>query len=276
VIEYRSYTPADRSAVLRVLGEGMTAPQAAAKAATFDWQFGRNPHDNGRSPFLLGIADGAVVAVQGFLPAKLLHKGTRKTGVWAVDACVLVPFRRRGISTEMKRRLLKEADVGVGYGDATNSILRSLGWQLSDSVGTYYFHVNEGGALGALKNLRTRLYRRPIRRGGSTDVVVESKPDFGPEVDALWELSRQRGWIHSACGDHSPQLRACRRTGGRHRCLPLFAVMSRLLIRCGLAVGGIVFALAIVKATLRLMPAASALLRLAAKHAAILFGNCRP
>lgn len=192
MIEYRTYTPADRDAALRILTEGMTPTQAAAKAATFDWQFIENPHDDGRSPFILAVENDHIVAVNGMMPARVIYQGTRRMAVWTCDAHVLAPFRGRAIATEMKRLQRYRADVMIAYGisDALNKIFDTLGWQASRELEGYYFHSRESGVKGVLKNLRSTTYRTAQRaRKTAATVTLQTDSDFDAEVDELWAHS---------------------------------------------------------------------------------------
>jgi hypothetical protein len=171
----------------------MTPPQAAAKRATFDWQFCDNPHNDGRSPFFLAIADAEVVGVNGMMPIRIIHRGAHRMAGWSCDSRVSDRFRGRGIVVELVRRQQDEVGIMLGYGitDSMDRALTKVGWDTSRELAAYFFYAHEPGAKGALKNLRTRIYRASGRifRRAVAEITVQSNADFGPEVDELWARS---------------------------------------------------------------------------------------
>lgn len=192
-MEYRRYTPADRQAVVHLLTEEMTPAMAAARSATFDWQYTQNPHSDGRSPFMLAIRNAEIIGVRGVMPARLIYQGVPRMAVWNCDVHVAVRFRGQGIVVELKNRMQDDADVMMAYGstDTMRRVLDRSGWQASRAVAGYSFHVSEPGMKGALKNLQTKLYRHgqwPARKT-STEVTVYADSDFEPDVDELWARS---------------------------------------------------------------------------------------
>lgn len=193
MIQFKRYTPADRDGVLRLLTEGMTPTEAAAKAATFAWQYGANPHDDGRSPFLVGWSNSEVVAVNGLMPARVVCNGTRGAAVWSCDSRVSTGLRGQGIGKDMMQRVGEECGLMLGYGmsDAMNVVLARLDWELSHDLAGYCFDARAPGVTGALKNLRSALYRLHRRRASKQpyEVTVHVDSDFGPAVDELWARS---------------------------------------------------------------------------------------
>lgn len=189
MIRVREYEPADRDAVLRLLCEELTPERAAAKAASFDWQFGENPRSGDASPFVLAVAGDDIVGVQGGMPARILYKGARLTAAWPCDTYITKRFRGRGLGTELLRSISERADVVLAYGiaDGSDHILEGLGWRLSRDVGGYSLRLRADGILGGMKVLHgtVRRLRRPAPPPG-LEVTVDADGDFGAEVDRFW------------------------------------------------------------------------------------------
>ncbi len=193
MIAYRPYVGADHDAVLALLTEGMPAAHAAAKRAMFHWQFFENPHADGHSPFLVAVADDAIVGINAMMPVRIVYHGRRRMAGWSCDSRVDDRFRGRGIVPELVRRLQSDIGILMGYG-ITDSMMRALDkvpWETSPDLTGFFFYANERGAKGLMKNLHSRISRR-MRQAARRDdirISVNQDVDFGNDVDDLWTRS---------------------------------------------------------------------------------------
>lgn len=179
---------------MELLGVGRPDGYVDRKARIFDWQFSRNPHDDGRSPFLIGeIAAGTIAALNGFMPARIRFQGRRMLGCWSCDTYVSPSCRGRGYGKELLKRVSEAAPVMLGYGisDMSDPIFHKLGWLPHERLQLMFFHVAEPGVSGMLKNgaSRAAALRGVHRNDRSYDVTHHIDDRLGSEIDDLWTRS---------------------------------------------------------------------------------------
>jgi GNAT superfamily N-acetyltransferase len=188
-LQFREYEAADRAAVIDLLARGRPAHFRPTKEAIFDWQFHGNPDSDGSPPFLLGTVDGEIVAMNGFMPAKVRYRGAPARGSWSCDTYVSSSFRGQGFGKELIRRVSSWAPVMLGYGisDMSDPIFDKQGWELQPTK-LLFFYVSEPGLKGVFKDLATQAAAR-IRglQGRAPRVeIARQDEDFGAELDELW------------------------------------------------------------------------------------------
>lgn len=198
-LSFRSYRSTDRSEVVKLLSIGRPPDYLDFKSAIFDWQFHQNPHSDGRSPFLVGLVDdgtddGTLVALNGFMPARIRFHHHPMLASWSCDTYVSPEYRGQGFGKELTQRASNAAPVMLGYGisDMSDPIFHKYDWLLHPHVVLMFNHVAESGITGRLKNLGSRLTRRTSGHPGSwsRELGCEDHGPFSAEVDELWDESR--------------------------------------------------------------------------------------
>ncbi|MDB4954917.1 MAG: hypothetical protein JWO36_2486 [Myxococcales bacterium] len=179
---------------MTLLSIGRPAEYVDIKSMIFDWQFKCNPHDDGRSPFLVGaLDDETIVALNGYMPARIKFQGRPIHSCWSCDTYVSPSFRGRGFGKELVSRVSAAAPVMLGYGisDMSDPIFDKYDWLLHPHIDLLFFHVAEKGLAGRVKNLGSRLTRKRNGSAGSSSTVSHEEGQwFSGEVDALWTESR--------------------------------------------------------------------------------------
>jgi hypothetical protein len=190
-LQFRDYEPSDRATLIDLLAGGRAPSYRRRKEAIFDWQFAANPHNNGRPPFIVGTLEGEIVAINGFMPARLRYEDERIQACWSCDTYVAAKLRGCGIGKRLIERVSGHAPVMLGYGisDMSDPIFNQQGWSLHPTAWSLFFHAREPGFEGALKNICSRAARRirRLHRPRTRLDVTRHEEDFGADVDALWE-----------------------------------------------------------------------------------------
>jgi GNAT superfamily N-acetyltransferase len=188
-LHFRDYEAADRAAVIALLSEGRAPSYRRMKSAIFDWQFTANPHDDGRTPFIVGTLDGEIVAVNGLMPVAIRYQDKALRACWSCDTYVAASLRGCGVGKKLIARATARAQVMLGYGisDMSDPLLERQGWSLHPATWSLFFHSHEPGLTGKLKDLCSRAKRihgmaHPLPRLE----VMRHDEDFGPDVDELW------------------------------------------------------------------------------------------
>jgi hypothetical protein len=190
-LRFREYEASDRATLLDLLAGGRAPSYRRRKEAIFDWQFGANPHADGRAPFLVGTLDGEIVAVNGFMPALTRYQDERIQACWSCDTYVASKLRGYGVGKKLIERVSRHAPVMLGYGisDMSDPIFHQQAWALHPTAWSLFFHAREPGFEGALKNLCSQAAQRihRLHRSRLHLDITRHEEDFGPDVDALWE-----------------------------------------------------------------------------------------
>lgn len=198
-LEFRSYRPADKGAVISLLATGRHPNYAREKTAVFDWQFASNPASDGGPPFLIGTVGDEIVAINGFVPVKVKVRGKAEQGCWSLDTYVSAEHRGKGFGKALVQRVSVRAPVMLGFGisDTSDPIFEKSGWLLDEQMATFFFHVNEPGVKGLGKNLLSRGARLlgAHKRGDGTPLCVEPAL-AADELDGTWQ--RVSGHYESA------------------------------------------------------------------------------
>ena len=193
-LAFRGFAPTDQPEVVSLLSIGRPAGYQGFKAAVFDWQFHHNPHSDGRSPFLIGVLDDRIVALNGFMPVRIRFHHQPVLASWSCDTFVSPAHRGRGFGKELVARVSNAAPIMLGYGisDMSDPILARQDWMLHPGIVLLFYHVAEAGITGRFKNFGSRLGR--IRSShappSSTEITCEDHARFSAEVDDLWAESR--------------------------------------------------------------------------------------
>jgi GNAT superfamily N-acetyltransferase len=196
---FRSFRSTDQGDIVTLLSRGRPAGYLDIKSAIFDWQFHRNPHSDGRSSFLVGTpndgtSDGTIVALNGFMPARIRFHHQPMLASWSCDTYVSPAHRGQGIGKELIKLVSNAAPLMLGYGisDMSDPIFHAYDWQLHPHVVVLFYHIAEGGIAGHLKNFGSKLARRTHehRPSYARELGCEDHTPFSAEVDELWEASR--------------------------------------------------------------------------------------
>lgn len=192
-IEFRPYHVGDRDAIVSLLSVGRPADYLKAKSTVFDWQFNENPTGGCIPPFVVGTHGGEVVAVTGFMPIAAKFQGDPVIACWNVDTYVSADFRGLGIGRAIARLASKQAPVMLAFGisDMNDPIFEKSGWLLDSCMSNFYFHANQRGVKGVMKNLLTRSVRtiRGLQGRHAAEYGIESAiPD--EELDTAWNAVR--------------------------------------------------------------------------------------
>jgi len=197
-LSFRSFEAADRDEVVNLLSIGRPPGYRSLKSAVFDWQFHRNPHSDGRSPFLVGVLDDgrtdAIVALSGFMPVQIRFHHQPMLARWSCDTYVSPGYRGRGFGKSLVRQVSNAASIMLAYGisDMNDPILAQQNWQLHPDVVLLFCHVAEHGIAGRFKNLGSKLGRiRSVpAHPFSTEITCQDDGQFSAEVGELWAASR--------------------------------------------------------------------------------------
>jgi GNAT superfamily N-acetyltransferase len=195
---YRSYEATDREAIVDLLSTGRPSGYWGAKSALFDWQFRQNPHSDGSSPFLVGVVpDGRIVALNGFMPARILFHRRAMLARWSCDTYVSPDHRGQGFGKELVKRVSDAAPVMLGYGisDMSDPIFHKHEWLLHPNIVLLFHHVAEAGIFGRFKNFGTRFARGVREKTCASDpiareIVCDDHTPCSAEVDELWDASK--------------------------------------------------------------------------------------
>jgi GNAT superfamily N-acetyltransferase len=109
---YRPFDPADKAAVIAVLGASYDGWHGSYNEVFWDWKFVGNPH----GPARIWVADegGQIAGCYILTPVMLRGGGGPIQGAQAVDAAVSPDYRGRGLFTDLARAALRDAvDAGI-------------------------------------------------------------------------------------------------------------------------------------------------------------------
>jgi len=197
-LSFRSFEAADRDEVVNLLSIGRPPGYLSLKSTVFDWQFQRNPHRDGRSPFLVGVLDdgqdGSIVALNGFMPVQIRFHHQPILASWSCDTYVSPSYRGRGFGKDLLQHVSNAAPIILGYGisDMSDPILAQQNWLLHPDIVLLFCHVAEEGITGRVKNFGSRLGR--IRSGHahpfSSEITCEDHGPFSAEAGELWAECR--------------------------------------------------------------------------------------
>jgi GNAT superfamily N-acetyltransferase len=189
-VEFRPFVISDTAEAIRLLSIGKPDDYAPRKRSVFEWQFLRNPHSDGRAPFLVGTTEGRIVALNGFMPARLQFNGTVVDACWSCDTFVSSELRGKGIGKKLINHVTSAAGVMLGYGisDLSDPIFNKFEWLLHPEVELVFRHVSERGVVGAIKNAASRVASlRGIRVHGAEHETWDSLcATRMRELDELW------------------------------------------------------------------------------------------
>jgi GNAT superfamily N-acetyltransferase len=181
---------AEAAEIVRLLSGGRPAAYGPLKAKLFAWQFLRNPHADGRRPFLVGELDGRIIALGGFMPARLRFQGAPLEACWSCDLYVSVEHRGKGIGKQLVARSAHAAPLMLAYGisDMSDPIFASFGWKLHRGLEVVFFHLAERGVKGRIKNAASRIaaVRGPRMHGSEYEIWDALAPGALAELDELW------------------------------------------------------------------------------------------
>ncbi|HEY1815510.1 MAG TPA: GNAT family N-acetyltransferase [Kofleriaceae bacterium] len=199
-VTFRRFAAGDEEAAIELLSIGRPDGYRALKTQLFDWQFRRCPHDDGRSPFLVGELDGRIVALNGLMPVRARFRGTPIEACWSCDTYVSGEHRGKGIGKQLIAQVTNSAPLMLGYGISAMSdpIFEKQGWRLHPAIEIVFFHVAERGLYGTFKNAVSRLASlRGVRsRGADCEIWDALTPQREGELDELW--ARSAGGFPSA------------------------------------------------------------------------------
>ena len=191
-LQFRDYERGDEVEIVRLLSAGRPGAYGPLKAKLFDWQFLSNPHADGRSPFLVGEIDGRIVALNGFMPARVWFRDKPIQATWSCDTYVSAELRGQGIGKQLITLVSRSAPLMLGYGisDMSDPIFAKQAWELNTGLELVFFHLAERGIKGRIKNAASRLASlRSPRVAGEVEVWHRPMPAEVAELDALWKQS---------------------------------------------------------------------------------------
>ncbi len=189
-VQFRDFEPRDVEDSIQLLSIGRPENYHASKQQLFDWQFYRNPHAAGRSPFLVGEIDGRIVALNGFMPASVRFHGAPIEACWSCDTYVSSEHRGKGIGKQLIARVTDRAPLMLGYGisDMSDPIFEKQQWRLHPGLELVFFHVAEPGIRGKLKNAASRVasLRSARMRDEGSELWEALSDDQVAALDELW------------------------------------------------------------------------------------------
>ncbi len=207
-LAFRDYRPEDKAAILGLLATGRPAQYLQAKRAVFDWQFFAHPHAARLTPFIIGTVNDDIVAINGLIPTSARAGGNVIQACWSVDTYVSGRHRGRGFGKALVSRVSVSAPVMLGFGisDMSDPIFERFNWKLDSSMATMFFHADEPGIAGLVKNIASSGLRtlRP-RPGRSADELLREPGVSDLELEALWTrvaphypnaVERNAGYLH--------------------------------------------------------------------------------
>lgn len=193
-VRFRGFEVSDTDRAIELLSIGRPDDYKAQKAHIFHWQFFRNPHSDGRPPFLVGELDGTVVALNGFMPVRARFHGHPIEACWSCDTYVSGEHRGKGIGKQLIAQVTKAAPLVLGYGisDMSDPIFEKFDWRLHGGIELVFFHLAERGMRGRIKNAVSRVASlRGIRsRAAEYEVWDELSPNAIDELEELWNRHR--------------------------------------------------------------------------------------
>jgi hypothetical protein len=181
-VTYRRFRADDKQYVLGLLTRGWPSAQRRSKERVFDWRYVRNPHDDGREPFLVAeVAAGRPVAINGIVPARVRFDGARLHACWNCDTFVAPEMRGLGVEDELVRRVAHAAPLLLTLGRAEAS---------GRPVTRMLFHVKERGFFGGVKNALCKIvgvqaFAMHMRR---CDISTGPDASISSEIDELWRF----------------------------------------------------------------------------------------
>lgn len=192
-VQFRTFDLSDKEEAVRLLSIGRPPAYQALKTRLFDWQFLRNPHEDGRSPFLVGELDGRMVALNGFMPARVHVHGKPIEAAWSCDTYVSGEHRGKGIGKQLIARVTASAPLMLGYGisDMSDPIFEKFDWRRHPGVELVFCHLAERGVRGKIKNAMSRVaaLRSTRVQGAEYEVWDSLTPDRIGQLDELWARS---------------------------------------------------------------------------------------
>jgi GNAT superfamily N-acetyltransferase len=189
-VQYRDFERGDEVEIVRLLSAGRPGAYGPFKAKVFDWQFLQNPHADGRSPFLVGELDSRIVALNGFMPARVWFRGKPIQATWSCDTYVSSELRGQGIGKQLITLVTRSAPLMLGYGisDMSDPIFAKHEWVLHTGLELVFFHLAERGLRGRIKNAASKLSSlRAPRVAAEVEVWDRPTPAEYGELEALWE-----------------------------------------------------------------------------------------
>jgi GNAT superfamily N-acetyltransferase len=189
-VQFREFDLVDEAEVVRLLSVGRPEAYGPLKAKVFEWQFLKNPHSDGSSPFLVGELDGRIIALNGFMPARLRFHGRPIEACWSCDTYVSVEHRGKGIGKQLIAQVTHAAPLMLGYGisDMSDPIFETFGWKLHRGLDVVFFHLAERGMKGRIKNAVSRIaaVRGPRIHGSEYETWDALTPNAIAELDEMW------------------------------------------------------------------------------------------
>jgi GNAT superfamily N-acetyltransferase len=190
---FRDFEASDKDAAIQLLSMGRRAGYAEFKRRLFDWQFTENPHADGRAPFLVGELDGRIVALNGFMPARVRWNGDSVAACWSCDTYVSSNHRGQGIGKRLIEHVTNAASLMLGYGisDMSDPIFEKYGWRLCADVELAFFHASDRGIRGKIQNVLSRAasFRSGSFQRVDYEVWTELAPELVSQLDDLWHRS---------------------------------------------------------------------------------------
>jgi peptidoglycan/xylan/chitin deacetylase (PgdA/CDA1 family)/GNAT superfamily N-acetyltransferase len=177
-----------REDILRVLGEDRDARWLHDRAAAWSWQFERNPHADAQTTFLVALRDGAIVGVDGVMPARVRAGPRVVSGAWNVDMAVLRDARGAGHGGALMRRVPRLAELSMAYGisDLSEPLFAKQGWQRVRSLSGWNLPLRGDGPVWLAR--RARKAHLAALHGDSCRDPVDLRADVWPDDDALASL----------------------------------------------------------------------------------------
>ncbi|MBV8757235.1 MAG: GNAT family N-acetyltransferase [Deltaproteobacteria bacterium] len=203
-VHFRPFDLKDKEEAINLLSIGRPDGYRALKARLFDWQFLANPHQDGRPPFVVGELDGRIVALNGFMPARVRYHGKPVEACWSCDTYVSGEHRGKGIGKQLIAQVTKSAPLMLGYGisDMSDPIFEKFQWTKHSDIELVFCHLAETGLRGKIKNAVSRVAAlRSVRlHGADYDVIETASPEFVSQVDELWARSAD-GYLSTVARD---------------------------------------------------------------------------
>lgn len=212
----RPYKPGDERALVELFQEVFHHPMSEDH---WRWKLKRLPTPVENVGLAVSGDDRPIFQIAG-IPCRFQLNGAARTVMVAVDAMTAPPFRRRGLLTQVGRRLFnlwREAGVSLVIGlpnEAWGSRTAALGWMplfplkwlvrplLPENLLARRLGISGLARLRLLGHLWNAVWDRPQRRGAA--LRFREPREAGPEIDLLWRncrdsiatsVVRDRAWL---------------------------------------------------------------------------------
>jgi GNAT superfamily N-acetyltransferase len=131
VAEISRYRQEDRRAVDALYRRVFGNDAAEASRLRWDWQYRRNPNNQGQDPEIWIAREGpAIVGQYATMPVQLSIRGRQVRGSWGMDVMVAPERQRQGLGEVLFRTWDRNvgASLGLGLSESSYRLFQKLRW----------------------------------------------------------------------------------------------------------------------------------------------------